>query len=328
MRDFQQSNDLHDPLHQPKYVAPTPEQLGIKKSSEQPRGTLANMTSKKTGGLGHSTPKLQGGLGQAIQKGGIQLKDTPYGKVHIYKVSKNEYPLKIAEEVMVYDIYELALLQNPVVVDKLGLQQKGYFDYNELLTISRYDLNFKFWIEGFAKKWIVHPGDELLLDKLPGLTIPEEKKKQETKPKSPKYRKATEWENWLKRNVSQDEADRIFDALGGLGGRRYKGLQMLIKKKGLDPEKDKEGVKKILFEMVQNKEKHWPSGAADLNHPIHGKMEIDGKKVHLFEPSKKYPGLFTQDEKYFYYASPTGTKKVPAEDLKGDKWKKYILVTD
>jgi len=321
--------DLHDPLHQPKYMAPTLEQLEGEKTPERPRGTLANMTSKKTGGLGRLTSKLQGGLGQTTKKsnpkGGIQLKDTPYGKVRIYKVSSGNYPLQIVEDTQLRDIYELALLQHPTIVQKAGLIQKGYFDYNAVVSVSRQDRNFKFWIQGFAKKWIVYPGDELLLDKLPGLTIPKEKKQEQ---ETIEYRKATDWENWLKRNVSPDEAGRVFDALGGLGGRRYKGLQILIKKKGLDPEKDKEGVKKILFEMIQNKEKHWPSGAADLNHPIHGKMEIDGKKVHLFQPSKKYPGLFTQDEKYFYYASPTGTKKVPTKDLKDNKWKKYILVTD
>lgn len=65
MADFKHANDLHDPLSQqkPKYVAPTPEQLGVKKTPEPPRGTLANMTQEKIGGLGKQLPERIGGLG-------------------------------------------------------------------------------------------------------------------------------------------------------------------------------------------------------------------------------------------------------------------------
>lgn len=128
--------------------------------------------------------------------------------------------------------------------------------------------------------------------------------------------------------MSPDEADRIFDALGSLGSRCHKGLELLIKKKRLNPEKDREDIVKVLFDMTQNKEKHWPLGATDLTHLIHSSDIIDGKKVHTFDPSKKYPGLFTQDKQHFYYASPTGVKKVPPQDLKNNTWKKYILITD
>ena len=260
-------------------------------------------------------------------QGGIQFKETPYGKIRIYKVTHGNYPLQIVADTHLNDIYELALLQHPTIVQKAGLTQKGYFDYNALLSVSRQDRDFDYWIEGFAKKWIVYPGDELLVDRLPGMPLPKEepqKTQDQKKPQGPKYRKATDWENWLKRNVSPDEADRIFDALGNLGAKRHKGLMMLIKKKGLDPEKDKHKIVKVLFDMARD-EKRFPGGASNGFHPVYKTFkDRDGKEVGYYNPSKKYPGLFTQDEQVFYYAAETGPEYVSAKELANGTWKKYV----
>ena len=342
MPEPKHAHDLHDPLHQqPQYEAATPESLGVKPRPEPPRGTLANMTNQRIGGLGHVGPKIQGGLGKPATKpvaqGGIELRDTPYGKVRIYKVTSGNYPIQIAQDTLIYDIYELALLQHPTIVQKLNLRQQGYFDYNALVQMSRNDRDFEYWIKGFAKQWIVHPRDELLLDRLPGIPLPKEQKNKkeraasafeklllkDKKPDKPKYRNATDFENWLKKNVSPDEADRIFDALGNLGAKRHRGLMKLIKRKGLDPEKDKAEIVKVLFDLA-NKEKKFPGGASNSFHPIHGTTKIDGKDVRVYEPSKKYPGLFTQDGNHFYYAAETGRVHVPKNELTNGTWKKYV----
>jgi len=149
----------------------------------------------------------------------------------------------------------------------------------------------------------------------------EEKKEEQ---KGPEYRKATDLENWIKRNVSPDEADRIFNALGNLGAKRHKGLMMLIKKRGLDPEKDKEKIVKVLFDLA-NKKKRFPGGASNPFHTVYKKTPGLGKEmVNLYDPSKKYPGLFTQDGGVIYYAAETGPKKVPQKELDDGTWKKYV----
>ena len=242
-------------------------------------------------------------------KKGIQQKETPLGKVWVYVVAKGDYPIKVADACYLRDIYELAKLQHPIVIQKLGLTQRGYFDYNELLSIKRSDLNFEYWIQGFAEKWIIHENDELLIQKLPGLSLPEEKKEEEEKkPKSPKYRKATDHENWLKRNVSPDELDRIWDALGD--GARYDALQHILKKLGA---KDRYDMARIIYEQAQKE--NYPGGTANPLHPLN--------HSGLYTPSKNYPGLYTQDEVHLYYGTSQKVYQVQESELKNGNWKKY-----
>ena len=317
MRDFQRTNDQQDALHQPSQRKAT--RTEVKKNPEAPQGTIAHLPQAKVGGLGHPLPAFQGGLGQQPKKpnpqNGIQLKDTPHGKMRIYRVAQGNYPLQIVEEAQLCDIYELALLQHPTIVQRLGLHQRGYFDYNAVVSISRQDRDFEFWIQGFAKKWIVYPGDELLLEHLPGIPLPKEKveEKKEEKPKGPKYRKADDWEEFVKRNASPDEADRIFDALGDKN--RVDGLMQIFKKLGA---KNKTDLVKIMYR--EKGQGHFPGGYLNPVHPVYtAGAKIDGKKVRIYDASKKYPGLFTTDGKQHYYAAETGPKYVT-----NGTWKKYV----
>lgn len=335
---------LDDPAQSP-LVAASFEQITGKASAqpkqaqEVPYGTPVAASFEQITGKKSSIPQKGKSKDSKVKpKGGIELRDTAYGKVRIYKVTSGNYPIQIAQDTLIYDIYELALLQHPTIVQKLGLRQKGYFDYNALVQMSRDDRDFEYWIKGFAKQWIVHPDDELLLDRLPGIPLPKEKKNKkeraasvfeklllkDKKPDKPKYRKANDVENWLKKNVSPDEADRIFDALGNLGAKRHRGLMKLIKRKGLDPEKDKAEIVKVLYNLA-NEEKKFPGGASNSFHTVYqAKTKVDGKDVRIYESSKKYPGLFTTDGKQCYYASETGPVTVHHQELADGTWKKYV----
>ncbi len=98
-------------------------------------------------------------------KTGIQTKQTPMGEVKIYVVAQNDSPLKIGK-ITGLGIYELAKLQHPSILEKLNLKQVGRFNYEELINVGATERNQKYWIDGFAKSWIIHQGDELLIDNL------------------------------------------------------------------------------------------------------------------------------------------------------------------
>ena len=189
-----------------------------------------------------------------------------------------------------------------------------------VVSVSRQDRDFEFWIQGFAKKWIVYPGDELLLEHLPGIPLPKEQQKEE-KPKGPKYRKADDWEEFVKRNASPDEADRIFDALGDKN--RVDGLMQIFKKLGA---KNKTDLVKIMYR--EQKQGNYPGGDLNPYNPVHATMPdttADGKviRIRYRHPSKKYPGLFTPDEKSFYYGDEKGIHSVHPDEIANGSWKKY-----
>lgn len=94
--------------------------------------------------------------------GTISIKQTALGSVKIYTVAANDYPIAIADKLDL-TITQLAKLQVPWLVKILDLQRTGQFNYRKLVGNSRKSRNSQYWIKGFAKDWIIHPNDELLV---------------------------------------------------------------------------------------------------------------------------------------------------------------------
>jgi hypothetical protein len=139
--------------------------------------------------------------------------------------------------------------------------------------------------------------------------------------------KANQFQQWLRRNYSPDNAERIFNSLGVTSKGKSKLLDKLI----LNIKTNPTGTKKLLYPIGlghPDGKKDWPLGAKDPAHPIHHKAKGSFGGL-VYQKSKKFPGLYVQpgpdgdDERYFYYASPSGIGRVDHTEIVDGSWKKY-----